>query len=1048
MENNMRPFSVLKTKILFFFLSFFIIFSAMASAKEVTIFDDDVNWDGGYYRIYPATAFVGFNSKEAKVGLFCLECRYAPDVWTGAELGKAPFSLETIRKTGSLTFWVKGKTGKEGGVTVYIMDSIDDGNPFRTDVPLSKYCKISKEWQQVSIPLADFGDKGRYWDEPSQGFKNGMIDWSNIMEVSMDIPPTKSVGPITIYFDDIKFIPQYKTTKIEKKPVTSEIVFFDKDLGDGVTTAHYPAGSSEAEVVKYPAHTGNRAIKAQFDIHKYSGVEILGSESYDLTAIKDSGAVEVWLKGRVNTPEFYIGLVNSREKGKPVVSEQAISKKITINNTEWQKCVIPLSEFPSQGSYWDEAAGSSIPGEFDWKDFFEIQIYSGPSWGGDTEFYIDGLRILPVYVPDKPVMEKNLADLSALYEKINKAIKKAKTMGFAADINKAMTLYKDGLAMIDEATINLKNGEGKKAFDLYKSSKDTLEKAYCNSFESKKVESRGVWIQFWSLSSAAEIKRFMKELGDANFNWVSVEGYLLGGSTIYPSKVGVQFAQFNGWDPLQILIDEGKKNGIEVSLWTHVMRVGSASPLFKTHPDWIEWEKPITTFDPTTTYWVCPARKEYAEYFKAVCKELVDNYPGLAGIQYDYIRYPESPKRSCYYCRGLFMEQTGIDPWDPATQQDVEKWMKWNMFRENQVSEFVKTVSSYIREISPKMMISAAVWPQNDHGFLNNAVIQNWEKWVDNQWVDFLCPMEYDTNAAGFERLAKSTENRIKKRVFDYHGIGQYMLPSTFELLEMIQVVHDMDGDGTCLFAINTLGPKWYNALKEGPYKNKAIAPHYTSDNPADIQKFVDKRKKMVVPSKEDGKITLIPLPEVKVPKTNSPPVLDGKLDDACWKKAAVCGNYWYYDGAGRVTKNYQTTTYVTYDDNAIYFGFDCKKGTTNYTELNKDGGKIWEDDSVELFFDPMQKNTFVQFGVNCLGYRFSSIGNIDFRTKARKTADGYILEVAVPFSLIGQVPVSGAMWRVNVCRSEYDESVPHSNWSCTYGSFLTPSRFGKFIFE
>lgn len=1047
----MRKKSVFSLKILSFVLALILAITAAAAAKEVVIFDDDASWDAGFYRNYPATAFVGITSREAKVGMFSLEARYAPNVWTGAELGRAPFSLVSMRKTGTLTFWVKGKTGKEGGLTVYVMDSDKDGNPYRTDVALSKYVKMSKEWQRVDIPLADFGDKGRYWDEPSQSFKNGMIDWSNIMEVSIDMSPTKSDGPIILWYDDIKFIDTYRSTKLQKKPVTEPIVLFKDDLCEGCSTAHYPAGSSEGEVVKYKAHTGTNAIKAVFDIRKYSGIEILGPESYDISQIRDTGAIEFWLKGRVNTPEFYVGLVNSRETGKPIVSDQAISKRITINNTEWQKVVIPLSEFPMQGSYWDDEKGTSIPGEFNWKDFFEIQIYSGPSWGGDTEFYIDDISILPVYIPDSSVLAKDIKELEALYAKINKVIKEAKSKGLAADTKKATRLYNEGLEEIDSAKANLDKKKNKEAFDLYKKAKENIEEAYGNTFESKKVESRGVWIQYWSLSSRDEIVRFCKELGDGNFNWVAIEGYLLGGYTIWPSKVGVQFDQFKGWDPLAVLIEEGKKNGLQVSLWTHVFRAGGNSPMFSLHPDWIEWEKPIKTFDPTITYWICPARKEYADFFNQICDELIDNYPDLAGIQYDYIRYPESPKRSCYYCRGLFMDQTGIDPWDPATVNDVEKWMKWNIWRENQVTEFVKTVSTHIREKSPKTMISAAVWPENNHGFLTNHVIQNWEKWVDNQWVDFLCPMEYATDTVGFERLVKGSLKRTKGKVYNYHGIGQYLLPSTFELLNQIKVVHDLDGDGTIFFAMNTLAPKWYNALTKGPYRNKALTPHYVSDNPADIQKLVERRKKKVVASAEGtdtSKISIIPLPEVKVPKTSNPPKIDGNLDDAAWKTAGVCDNYWYYNGSSKVEANYQTTTKVCYDDTNIYFGMYMKKGSNNYHEKEKDGGKIWEDDSIEIFFDPEAKNTFVQFGVNSLGYRFSTVGSVEFKTKAKKVDDGYILEIALPFSLIGRTPVSGEMWRANVCRSEYDQIVPHSNWSCTYGSFLTPSRFGKFVFK
>jgi len=1038
----------MKKIILIIFMTF-LLFSNLIS-KEVIIFDDDISWDGGFYRIYPATAFCGITSKEKTQGLFALQISYAPNCWSGAEIGKSNFDLTSLRNTGSLSFYIKGETGKESNITIYLVDSLDDGDAFRTDVPLSKYCKISKDWQQVFIPLKDFSDNGRYWHEPSQSFKLGKIDWTNMMEVSFDISPTQSDRPITIYVDDIRFIPEIKTTELPKTPLTGEWVFYDNGkLGEGISTAHYPAGSSAIEEVKAKTPKGDKALKAIFDPHKYSGIELMAGESYDLTKIKEEGAIELVLKGTVNTPEFYVGIVDSRADGMPVVSAESIDKYIKINNAEWQTATIPLNVFPAMGSWWSEEKQTTIPGELNWKDISEIQLYAGPSWGGESEFLIASAKILPVYVPDTKTLKKEIELVQNTYLDIKKIVNNAKKKGLNADIEKATANLKKAQEWIEYAKTLYEKKENKKSYDAIKQTKKSLEKAFAAGFESKTKEGRGLWIQYWSLSSPEEIKRFVTELADANFNMVFVESYILGGMTIWPSKIGVQFDQFKGWDPLKVLVDECHKRNVEVHSWFHIFRAGNNSPLFKTHPDWIEWEKPLTSFDPTVTYWVCPARVEYRDYVKSFIKELIDNY-GIDGIQLDYIRYPESPKRSCWHCKGLFQEKTGIDPWLEETKNDVNAWMKWNIYRENLVTEFVKDISEFIRSYSPKTMISAAVWPENMHGFLTNYVIQDWENWVDNQYLDFICPMEYYTDAEAFERSVANVKARINGRIPIYHGMGQYLLANNFEILKQIQAIHNEKESGSCMFAMNSMLPSTYALLKEGPYKITAKTAHYISDKSKEglAKREAERKAKIVKREQKEVALTLIEIPELTISKTKAKPVIDGKLNDPVWKTAARFGNYWQYDGAKKVQKDYQSYGYVTYDDSKIYFGIYCYKGSKNYLEKQGDGGKVWEDDSVEIFFDTEGKGNYVQFGINSKGARWASTGKIDFEVKTSKTDDGYIVEVAIPFALIGATPKTGDIWRVNTCRSDYDLMVPHNAWSCTYGSFLTPSRFGRYIFK
>jgi len=1089
-------------------------------SREIVFFDDDVNIDGGYFTIYPIDrAFAGNENFISYKGIFSLKISLPPNRWSGCEIGLSPFNITSIRKTGAITFWIKGENGNEknANITVYIVDSNTDGVPFRSGVSLSNYCEIKTDWQFVAIPLSDFKDGGTFWDEAAQLQRSGQINWSEITGISFDIPPTNFPANITFFIDDLKITSENLSTKIAAKEILEELVFFDEDIITGGGIYRYPIDTVIADITKEDAYKGKYALKGVFNPNRYSGIELTAPKGLNLSKVKETGALELWIKGSVPTPEFYIGLVNSRESGNPVNSFVAIDKYLKLDKNRWQKLVIPLADFPKIGTYWDEAKYATVPGEFNWKDVIEIQIFAGQAWGGgESYFYADEIKIVPEYIPDSNTLSKKINEIKNLSNEIKNSINKSIAKGKNIELKKVKDYFKEGNNLLEKSEEEFKLNKNKLSFINLKKSRELLNKAYFNTFESKVVEARGVWIQYWSLANPDEIKRCIKELADANFNMVIVESYIGGGYTIWPTSIGKQIEVYKGWDPLKVLIEECHKNNIEVHIWFSIFRVGNNSPLFETHPDWIEWETQINKFDPSVVYWVCPARIEYRDYIKKFIKELIDNY-SIDGFHYDYIRYPESPLHSCFYCKDKFEKLTGINPWNEEIKQDMEGTMKWNRYREELITDFVKDISAFIKQQKPEIYLSAAVWPRNQHGFLTNVVLQNWEKWVDNQYIDFLCPMEYYNNLVHLKYDVDSTETRVKGRVNLYHGLGQYMLPNAFELLKQFELLYDKNSDGVCLFALNSMDENFYLSLKEGPFRNKAIPNHnkvekvisallnqiqekaekinekkiisqiknlqkqvseeklkslkeeikdikekIKSEQKSDILagllndiSYFEKQLKVkiynrkIIEKTEEEKFTIIEIPGLIITKTEVPPVIDGILDDIAWKKAVKATDFWYYDATGKVPGNNQTIAYITYDDKNLYFGIFCKKEKLIYKSDAIDGGKTWEDDSIELFFDIEGKaKSFNQFGMNVSGARFSTTGKLNWKCKTKKDKNGWYLEAAMPFSSLGQKPKKGEMWRINICRNEYTLPVPHSAWSCTYGSFLTPSRFGKVIFK
>ncbi|MFA4907974.1 MAG: family 10 glycosylhydrolase, partial [archaeon] len=86
-------------------------------------------------------------------------------------------------------------------------------------------------------------------------------------------------------------------------------------------------------------------------------------------------------------------------------------------------------------------------------------------------------------------------------------------------------------------------------------------------------EYRTVWLSRDVLVLGREsIRNAFIDLKNAGFNAVFVNNWYKG-STIYPSQVladyggTTQLAEFEGWDPLQVAIQEGHQIGLEIHLW-------------------------------------------------------------------------------------------------------------------------------------------------------------------------------------------------------------------------------------------------------------------------------------------------------------------------------------------------------------------------------------------------------------------------------------------------------------------------------------------------
>ena len=112
-------------------------------------------------------------------------------------------------------------------------------------------------------------------------------------------------------------------------------------------------------------------------------------------------------------------------------------------------------------------------------------------------------------------------------------------------------------------------------------------------------------------------------------------------------------------------------------------------------------------------------------------------------------------------------------------------------------------------------------------------------------------------------------------------------------------------------------------------------------------------------------------LREIEAVPTDSPPKIDGALNDICWQKAAQSGSFVQYDPLPGEPATQPTKVYLAYDRNRLYVGFECFKTDMNRLAANstRRDARFFSDDYVEVFLDTyLDKRNCYAFALNPLG--------------------------------------------------------------------------------
>lgn len=175
----------------------------------------------------------------------------------------------------------------------------------------------------------------------------------------------------------------------------------------------------------------------------------------------------------------------------------------------------------------------------------------------------------------------------------------------------------------------------------------------------------------------------------------------------------------------------------------------------------------------------------------------------------------------------------------------------------------------------------------------------------------------------------------------------------------------------------------------------------------------------------------------VIIPRFETPPVIDGKLDDEVWKRAIVLKDFYQTNPGDNIAPSKPTVVMMGYDGKKLYFAFHAYDDPEKIRATIAKRDDIFGEDNVRVFLDTFNdKRKAYVLGFNPLGIQQDGVmtegGGTDFNvdivmeSKGALTEDGYIIEVAIPFKSLRYEAGKGKLWGIHIWRNidRFDDEI------------------------
>lgn len=305
-------------------------------------------------------------------------------------------------------------------------------------------------------------------------------------------------------------------------------------------------------------------------------------------------------------------------------------------------------------------------------------------------------------------------------------------------------------------------------------------------------------IKLIKFSKEARIDEIFVQVYRANRSWFLSRA---ADSSLYETCVAD-----GGQDPLELLIKEAHASGIRVHAWLNILSLSANTdaPILKKYGSSIltrnlKSKRVIEDYKIDDQYFLEPGDLNVRAELANMVEDLLRAYPGLDGIQFDYIRYPDRNPAYGYTAANAerFKQSTGLGRID----EDSGIWKEW---KRKQVTELLNVLVRTAKAARPDITISATACAPYIRAY--HEAYQDWPYWLNSGLVDGVTFMSYTTDADRFESYiagAKKMTNDFSKVSV---AIGAYeMAGSAATLRQQMEMGKALGANGCVILHYGSL---------------------------------------------------------------------------------------------------------------------------------------------------------------------------------------------------------------------------------------------------
>lgn len=361
-------------------------------------------------------------------------------------------------------------------------------------------------------------------------------------------------------------------------------------------------------------------------------------------------------------------------------------------------------------------------------------------------------------------------------------------------------------------------------------------------------EMRGLWVVRDSLSSPASVRQVVATAAKYHLNALFVQvrgrGDAWYNSPYEPRAEGLS-RQSADFDPLKLLIEEAKANGLQVHAWmnTFLTWSGSHAParpqhLWNAHRDWFARDRnghlsSVPTNDSEGAF-LQPSNPDVQQHLFNVFTYVAKNYD-VDGIHFDYCRYAGSDydfsASTLHRFRDFMVTQLTPEEtaqFDGRLSKDRLAYVhafgkEWGDWRRDQITQLVARISKAVKADKPWMQVSAAVFANATDAYRYRG--QDWQGWLKAGHLDAVALMAYDKRT---ERILEQTRQAVAiaggRRV--YTGIGAWRL-SAHDVAKKIVEIRRAGAAGVNLFSYDNIHTRrhYLDTLARGVFASRSAPP-------------------------------------------------------------------------------------------------------------------------------------------------------------------------------------------------------------------------------